>query len=86
MLSESGSKYKLNQMSVALVCEYIRNVGADTDTEKPDEHMMRMIGSERLGVSKKKNASSYEVINEFYRVASETGMWVADFGDQESQM
>lgn len=75
-LSDSKSKYKLNQMSVALVCEYLRNVGVDT--AKPDEHMMRMLGAERLGVSTKKNASCYEVINEFYRLSKETGMWAAD--------
>lgn len=75
-LSDSKSKYKLNQMQVALVCEYLRNVGIDT--AKPDEHMMRMLGSERLGVSDKKNATQYEVINEFYRLSKETGMWAAD--------
>ena len=31
-LSDSKSKYKLNQMSIALVCEYLRNVGVDTGT------------------------------------------------------
>lgn len=75
-LSSSRSKYKLNQMSVALVCEYLRNVGVDT--AKPDEHMMRLLGSERLGVSKRVNASCEEVIAEFYRLSKETGMWAAD--------
>jgi len=75
-LSDINSKYKLNQMSVALVCEYLRNVGVDT--AKPDEHMMRMLGSGRLAVSSHENASSYEVINEFYRLSKETGMWAAE--------
>lgn len=76
MLSTPGSKYKLNQMSIALVCEYLRNVGVDT--AKPDEHMRRMLGSERLGVSKQRIASEIEVIQEFYRLSKETGMWAAD--------
>lgn len=75
-LSDSNSKYKLNQMSIALVCEYLRNVGVDT--AKPDEHMRRMLGAERLGVSVKKDATEYEVISEFYRLSKETGMWAAD--------
>ncbi len=75
-LSDSRSKYKLNQMRVPLVCEYLRNVGIDT--AKPDEHMRRMLGAERLGISSKKDASESEVINEFYRLSKETGMWAAD--------
>lgn len=75
-LSDGKSKYKLNQMSIALVCEYLRNVGIDT--AKPDEHMRRMLGAERLGVSLKKDASESEVISEFYRLSKETGMWAAD--------
>ena len=75
-LSDPKSEYKLNQMRVALVCEYLRNVGIDT--AKPDEHMRRMLGSGRLGVSNKENATENEVINEFYRLAKETGMWAAD--------
>ena len=63
-------------MSIALVCEYLRNVGIET--AKPDEHMRRMLGAERLGVSLKKDASESEVISEFYRLSKETGMWAAD--------
>lgn len=75
-LSNPRSKYKFNQMSIALVCEYLRNVGIDT--AKPDEHMKRMLGAGRLGVSTKEEASEYEVISEFYRLSKETGMWAAD--------
>lgn len=76
LLAKPKTKYKLNQMSIALVCEYLRNVGIDT--AKPDEHMRRMLGSERLGISSKKNATCYEVINAFYKLSKETGMWAAD--------
>lgn len=75
-LSDYGSRYKFNQMAVPLVCEYLRNVGVDT--AKPDEHMRRMLGSERLGVSTKKNASISEVLTEINRLSKETGMWAAD--------
>lgn len=75
-LSENGLKYKLNQMAVPLVCEYLRNVGVDT--AKPDEHMRRMMGSERLSISNKPIASIYEVLTEFKKLSKETGMWAAD--------
>lgn len=76
ILADFKSKYKLNQMGVALVCEYLRNVGIDT--AKPDKHMMRMLGCERLGISSRKKASHYEVISAFYELSRETGMWAAD--------
>jgi 3-methyladenine DNA glycosylase Tag len=75
-LSNSASVYKLQQMAEPLVCEYLRNVGVDT--AKPDEHLRRMLGSERLGVSRHQNASISEVITQFNKLSKETGMWAAD--------
>ena len=42
----SAGKYKLRQIGFALATEYLRNVGVDT--VKPDLHICRIIGSERL--------------------------------------
>ena len=42
----SAGKYKLQQIGFALATEYLRNVGVDT--VKPDLHICRIIGSERL--------------------------------------
>lgn len=39
-------KYKLKQMGVPLVAEYLRNVGYDIP--KPDRHIMRILGPEHL--------------------------------------
>lgn len=39
-------KYKLKQMGIPLVAEYLRNVGYDIP--KPDRHIMRILGPEHL--------------------------------------
>lgn len=44
--ADSNSTYKLKYSGVALVCEYLRNVGIDII--KPDRHLVRIL--ERLGV------------------------------------
>lgn len=60
-LSNSKSKNKIIGMGVALLCEYLKNVGIDV--AKPDVHIKRILGSERLGYSNKKDASIDEVFD-----------------------
>lgn len=60
-LSNSGSKYKINGLGVALAWEYLRNVGIDGG--KPDTHLKRFFGNERIGISASSMASEDEVIN-----------------------
>lgn len=48
-LSASDSKDKMVQMDIALVCEYLRNVGYDIP--KPDRHIRRILSSEYLALS-----------------------------------
>lgn len=40
-LSDSKSNYKLKEMGMALVCEYLKNIGIDV--AKPDRHVCRII-------------------------------------------
>lgn len=75
MLSDGSSKYKLKQMGPALVWEYLRNVGIDG--AKPDVHMKRIMGSSRLGVSDREEASDEEVLSEVKKLSDETGLWMA---------
>jgi len=75
MLSFSGSKYKLKQMGDALVWEYLRNIGVDG--AKPDVHMKRILGSNRLGVSRLPEATNDEVIATIQKLSEETGFWMA---------
>lgn len=51
---------KFKEMGVALTAEYLRNAGYDI--AKPDIHLKRIMGSERLGWSLRKEAQDYEVI------------------------
>lgn len=75
LLSGSGSKYKLKQFGPALTWEYLRNVGVDG--AKPDVHMKRILGAERLGVSNKVDASDNEVLDSIEELSKETGYWMA---------
>lgn len=74
-LAMSNSPYKLKQMAEALVREYLRNVGIDT--AKPDVHMKRIMGKDRLGVSINKEASNKEVLDEVSKLSRETGLWMS---------
>jgi hypothetical protein len=49
--SFAKGKYKLVQIGFTLAMEYLRNVGIDAI--KPDLHICRMIGPERLGLTEK---------------------------------
>lgn len=75
LLSDPSSKYKLKQMGEALIWEYLRNVGVDG--AKPDVHMKRILGANRLGVSKNEEASNEEVIKTMKQLSDETGLWMA---------
>lgn len=48
-LSKPGSAYKLMQLGAALAFEYFKNVGIPC--VKPDVHLCRILGRERLGYS-----------------------------------
>lgn len=62
-------KYKLKEMGVALVCEYIKGFGVNV--VKPDTHVRRILG--RFGYSKKpdKNVSVYKAIKICDEIANE---------------
>mgnify|MGYP004520467303 CR=1 FL=1 len=70
LLANRNSIYKLKYAGVALVCEYLRNVGIDI--VKPDVHIKRIIGSDRLNVIQSK--SDYKIIEEFKRLSAEIGI------------
>ena len=71
-LSQSNSPYKLHQVGEALAWEYIRNVGIDG--AKPDTHIRRFLGSDRMGESKGKEATIEEALSQIERLSEETGL------------
>lgn len=75
LLSAPGSKYKIRQMGEALAREYLRNVGVDSP--KPDVHMKRILGRDRLGVSKYEEATNEEVVETMRKLSEETGLWMS---------
>lgn len=70
LLADSNSTYKLKYAGVALVCEYLRNVGIDII--KPDVHIKRIASAERLNLVTAKN--DYKIIDEFQKLAQEIGI------------
>ena len=64
--SEYNGKYKLKQMAVALVCEWLK---AYVDLIKPDIHVKRILGMERLGLLNGKE-TDYQVIEKIKNLNS----------------
>jgi len=72
----TGKKYKLVQVGYALALEYLRNVGINA--VKPDVHICRMIGPERLGLTEKTPtpAEAYVALMEWAETHGENPVYV----------
>ena len=70
LLADSNSTYKLKYAGVAIICEYVRNVGIDII--KPDVHIKRIAAADRLKLVTAK--SYYKIIEEFRKLSNEIGM------------
>lgn len=64
-------KYKLRTFGFALAMEYLRNVGIDT--AKPDTHIRRILGKNRLGYTSSETAGELEAIEIISAMSEETG-------------
>ncbi len=69
------SETKMEQMGIPLTAEYLRNVGFDLP--KPDRHICRFLGSERLGLYGKKTVPEKEAFHLMIDLAKEIEMPVA---------
>ena len=70
LLVDSNSTFKLKYAGVAIICEYVRNVGIDII--KPDVHIKRIAAADRLKLVTAK--SDYKIIEEFRKLSNETGI------------
>lgn len=70
-LLANSLKYKIDAFGLALAMEYLRNVGIDA--AKPDTHICRILGCERLGYSAKAEAGEYEAIGIIDAISQEIG-------------
>lgn len=66
-----GKKYKLKQIGYPLAMEYLRNVGVDA--AKPDTHIIRILGGDRLGYHKDVPTPE-EAIEILESISKETGL------------
>ncbi len=71
-LSAPSSPHKLKQVGEALAWEYLRNVGIDG--AKPDVHMKRFLGANRMGTGRNTPATNEEVWAQVNRLSAETGL------------
>jgi hypothetical protein len=62
-----------------LVWEYLRNVGIDG--AKPDIHLRRFFGSDRMAKSKISPASIYDVLCQIEELSKETGFTQTEIDD-----
>ena len=71
-LSRGASPYKLKMLGEALAWEYLRNVGIDG--AKPDTHLRRFLGADRMGTGDHSPATIIEVNEQVARLSAMTGM------------
>ena len=74
--SLAEGEYKLKQMGIALTIEYLKNVGIDAF--KPDLHIKRLFGSERLAFSDKKMATEREILEIVDAISKETDIPIVE--------
>ena len=72
LLSNGKSKYKMAMLGEALAWEYIRNVGIDGC--KPDTHLRRFLGSDRMGNVSGSIASVDETIRQIEMLSAESNL------------
>lgn len=70
-LLANSKKYKIHNFGLALAMEYLRNVGIDAI--KPDTHIRRILGKNRLGYSSFETAGEMEAIEIIDHISKETG-------------
>ena len=71
-LSKATSPYKMKLLGEALAWEYLRNVGIDG--AKPDTHLRRFLGADRMGTGSNSPATISEVNDQVARLSEQTGM------------
>jgi endonuclease III len=69
-LSNEKSPYKLKQLGMALTMEYLKNVGLSG--MKPDTHLLRICGPERLNIIPETNSKEQLIV--FERFSKEAGV------------
>lgn len=72
----SSGKYKLQQVGFPLAMEYLRNVGIDT--VKPDVHICRILGKERLALSQWNVAKEKEAADIIKNIAAKVNLTASE--------
>ena len=75
-LCNSSSPYKIKMLGEALAWEYVRNMGIDGC--KPDTHLRRFFGSDRMGDGESSPASEKDVIRMVSDISEQTGLLMVE--------
>lgn len=75
-LSQPGKPYKMKMLGEALTWEYLRNVGVDG--AKPDTHLRRFLGTDRMGTAIHSPATPDEVHGQVEKLSKATGLYKAE--------
>ena len=75
-LSDPYGENKMCQMGIPLICEYLKNVGYDVG--KPDRHIRRILGNDRLGFSDQKIVPEWEALDIIWDLVEKTGRSAAE--------
>ena len=75
-LSDPASPYKMKMLGGALAWEYLRNVGVDG--AKPDTHLRRFLGADRMGTAIHSPATPDEVHGQVEKLSKATGLYKAE--------
>lgn len=72
----ANGHYKLKQVGFPLAMEYLRNVGIDTI--KPDVHICRILGNDRLGLSHNNEAKEEEAVEIIKKISDDSGLSLSE--------
>lgn len=72
----AGGRHKLFFVGPALAWEYLRNVGVDGT--KPDIHVRRFLGADRMGLAQHPEASESETIQIVRELSAQTGLTMVE--------
>lgn len=71
---QPGKRYKLQEMGIPLVCEFLKNMGFELP--KPDVHLRRFLSADRMGTGHSPMATEEEVFNQIQALSKASGEFI----------
>ena len=71
---QPGKRYKLQEMGIPLVCEFLKNMGFELP--KPDVHLRRFLSADRMGTGHSPMATEKEVFDQIQALSKASGEFI----------